>query len=206
MVVGVYRRINMDFKEVILKDGDQCLSPVTIASSIYNEDGTRYTESVDTLIEGIQDQLTTAETEFPDSIELFKESANAEINKILDGTTTVAASELKSRYTINGQVFDGKHDVVTNSYVSTSLNNTSTIVAPPAKGATTALNIGFKGQSSIYMSPSPNVNTLVIRKSTSESDARFLFCPATSSGSNWPLATSTSTDTDTTYYMLLIGC
>lgn len=202
----------MDFKEVILKDGDQCLSPVTIASSIYNEDGTRYMESVDTLIEGIQGQLTAAETEFPDSIELFKESANAEVNKILDGTilddgtTTIAASELRSHYTINGQVFDGKHDIVTNSYVSRSVDNYYTVVDPPAKGATTVLNIGFKGQSSIYMNPSPNVNTLVIKKSASESDARFLFYPATSSDKYWALATSTSTDTDTTYYMLLIGC
>ena len=69
----------MDFKEVILKDEDQCLSPVTISTSIYNEDGTLYTESVDTLIEGIQDQLTTAETDFQNSIRPVKENANAEI-------------------------------------------------------------------------------------------------------------------------------
>lgn len=196
----------MDFKEVILKDGDQCLSPVTIASSIYNEDGTLYTKSVDTLMEGIQDQLTTAETDFQSSIESVKESANAEIDKILDGTTTVAASELRTRYTINGQVFDGKNDITTNSYISTSVDNWYTVVDPPVKGATTVLNIGFKGQSSIYMNPSPNVNTLVIKKSASESDARVLFCPATSSDKYWGLATSTGTDTDTTYYMLLIGC
>ena len=196
----------MDFKEVILKDEDQCLSPVTISTSIYNEDGTLYTESVDTLIEGIQDQLTTAETDFQNSIRPIKENANAEINKILDGTTTVAASELRNHYTINGRVFDGKRDIVTNSYVSRTVDNYYTVVDPPAKGATTVLNIGFKGQSSIYMNPSPDVNTLVIRKSASESDARVLFYPATSSDKYWALATPTSTDTDTTYYMLLIGC
>ena len=196
----------MDFKEVILKDGDQCLSPVTIASSIYNEDGTLYAESVDTLMEGIQDQRITAETDFRNSIGLVRESANIEINKIIDGTTTVAASELRTRYTINGQVFDGKNDITTNSYISTSVDNWYTVVDPPVKGATTVLNIGFKGQSSIYMNPSPNVNTLVIKKSASESDARFLFYPATSSDKYWALATSTSADTNTTYYMLLIGC
>lgn len=39
-----YRRTNMDFKEVKLMDGDQCLSPVVIASSIYTKDGESYIE------------------------------------------------------------------------------------------------------------------------------------------------------------------
>lgn len=39
-----YRRKHMNFKEAYLKDGENAISPITIVSSIYTEEGNPYTK------------------------------------------------------------------------------------------------------------------------------------------------------------------
>ena len=194
----------MDFEEVILRDGEGgALSPITMAASIQNEDGTLYMESVASSIQGLQNQLNTAKGELQTALNAAKETVDAEIANIANGTTAVVASKLATSSTINGQTFKEDGSLVTTTFSEGTVASSLALTWPrPPAGRIQVVKIGLPGGCSVSLQPYPG-STIVLYARESNTWAGQ-FYPVTSS--NVEIMSTSSSASLTTYYFVLIGC
>lgn len=194
----------MDFKEVILQDGEGgALSPITMAASIQNEDGTLYMESVASSIQGLQNQLNTAKGELQTALNTAKETVDAEIANIANGTTAVVASNLNTPFTINGQTFKEDGSLVTTTFSEGTVASSLALTWPsPPAGRIQVVKIGLPGGCSVSLQPYQGPTIVLYARESNIWAGQFY--PVTSS--KVEIMSTSSSASLTTYYFVLIGC
>ena len=196
----------MDFTEVVLRDGEgSALSPITMAASIQNEDGTLYRESVAGIIQGLQNQLNTAKGELQTTLNTAKEAIDTKLTNIANGDTAVVAYNLTTSSTINGGTFEEDGSLVTTLFFEGTASSSVNLTWPrPPVGRIQVIKINLPGGCSVYLQPFSGSESTIVLYAREGDIVTGQFYPVTSEKAL--IISTSSSASSTTYYFVLIGC